>query len=176
MLEALGASLAGARILEVGGGSGIAQLEMLRRGAGSTLCVELSEDTAAEAEALLREAGFEGRFSRIHGDFVHLAPTLGRADVVFLNRVVCCYPDMPALVDAAVGRAGGRAAFSFPRDRWWVRLQFSLMNLLLRLRRIDFRVFVHDPDAVTARLRDGGMIRLAGGTTPMWHWSVWEAG
>ncbi len=174
MIEVLGASLDGSVVLEVGGGSGIAQLEMLRRGAAATVCVDLSTDTADEAAGLLTRAGFAGRFTRLNGDFVDLAPEVDPADVVFLNRVVCCYPDMAALVDEAVGHASSKAAFSYPRSRWWVKLQFGFLNLLLRLRRIDFRVFVHDPEAIGERIRRAGFEQIAAATTPMWHWAIWE--
>ena len=76
---------------------------MLRRGAASTVCVDLSDDTVETAAELMREAGFEGRYSRITGDFVEVADEVSPADVVYLNRVVCCYSDMPALVDAVTG-------------------------------------------------------------------------
>lgn len=174
MVDGLGGLLEGSTVLEVGGGSGVAQLEMLRRGAASTVCVDLSTDTIAEAEGLLTGSGFGGRFTRLSGDFVHLAPDVAPADVVFLNRVVCCYPDMPALVDTALGHATSVAAFSYPRKRWWVELQFGFLNLLLRLRRIDFRVFVHDPEAIDERIRRAGFEQVAAATTPMWHWAIWK--
>jgi magnesium-protoporphyrin O-methyltransferase len=174
MVDALGDSLAGARVLEVGGGSGVAQVEMLRRGAESTVCVDLSDETVATAAELFAEAGFEGRYHRISGDFVEVGGEIAPADVVYLNRVVCCYPDMPALVDAATGHTEGRIAISYPRRSWWVRLSFGLTNLLLRLQRIDFRVFVHDPRAIASRMSEAGLTRVSGARTMMWHWSVWE--
>ena len=48
------------------------------------------------------------------GDFVALA------DKVTLDRVVCCYPDDKALLEAAAARARRLVAFTYPRNRWYV--------------------------------------------------------
>src|SRR5207244_102106 len=61
-LEARG--IEGASVLEVGGGVGEIQVELLERGAGWTLNLELSPAYDEEAKALLREKGLEGRAER----------------------------------------------------------------------------------------------------------------
>ena len=54
-----------ARVLEIGGGVGEIQLELLKRGAVSAVNLELSAAYDAEARALLREAGIdESRVTR----------------------------------------------------------------------------------------------------------------
>jgi hypothetical protein len=65
-LEQLG--IVGATVLEVGGGVGEIQIELLRRRAARAVNLELSPAYQAEAENLLREAGFEDRAERMLAD------------------------------------------------------------------------------------------------------------
>src|SRR5262249_20878725 len=54
----------GATVLEIGGGVGDVQLELLKLGATSTVNLELSPGYDEEATRLVREAGVEGRVER----------------------------------------------------------------------------------------------------------------
>src|SRR5215208_323249 len=56
--------LAGATVLEIGGGIGEIEIELLERGAGSSVNLELSPAYDAEAERLLDERGLTGRVVR----------------------------------------------------------------------------------------------------------------
>jgi SAM-dependent methyltransferase len=132
----------GQTVLEVGGGIGALEVELLEAGAERATNVELSPEYEAAAAELARERGVEQRIDRRVGDFVG-EPGLPDADAVVMNRVVCCYPDYEALVGAAADRTRRLLVFSFPRERALVRAAFSLMNLWLRLTRNDFRGFVH---------------------------------
>jgi hypothetical protein len=148
--------LAGTTVLEVGGGVGAVDLELLAIGAERATIVELSHGYDEEALGLAREAGVETRIERRHGDFVEQEAGLEAADVVVMHRVVCCYPDPERLVGAAAGHARRLLALSFPRDTWWLRLGFRLANLWFRLRG-GFQGFVHAPARVVASAERSGM-------------------
>jgi hypothetical protein len=79
------------------------------------------------------------------GDFAVIARTLSNADVLTLDRVVCCYLDADALLQAAAARTNQLLAFTYPRDRWHVRAVIAVENFLRRLRGKAFRAFVHRP-------------------------------
>src|SRR5215210_6559964 len=83
----------GATVLEIGGGAGEIQLELLKRGAASATNLELSPAYEPEAAALTAEAGFTGRVQRRLVDIATDPAAVQSADIVVLNRVVCCYPD-----------------------------------------------------------------------------------
>ena len=85
--------VSGASALEVGGGVGAIELELLRKGVERATIVELSHGYDAEAETLAHEAGAEDRIERRHGDFVAQEALVDPADVVVMHKVVCCYPD-----------------------------------------------------------------------------------
>lgn len=147
----------GTTILEIGGGVGEIELELLRAGAQHATNVELTTVYDHEAEQLLEEAGLEGRADRRTGDLVSEPDLAEPADVVVMHRVVCCYPDMPALVGAASERTRRILALSFPRDTWWMRFFARAFNAWRRLRRDEFRFFVHPPDGIIATARAHGL-------------------
>ena len=160
LLEAVAAAGVGGRtFIDVGGGIGAIQHDFMDRGAASGTSADASPAylTAARTEAEAR--GFTGRMRYIEGDFVERADELEPADIVTLDRVVCCYPDMPALLGAAASLARGTLALIIPRGTRFIRAGVALVNVIQRLRRHPFRVFVHDPDEVEAVLEGHGMSR-----------------
>ena len=109
--------IAGATVLEIGGGIGANGLELVKLGAAGVTIVELSHGYDEEAKALLAESGFEGRVERLHGDFVASESDIAAADAVVLHRVVCCYPSADALLANTLGAAGSVFALTAPVDR-----------------------------------------------------------
>src|SRR5262249_8106025 len=95
----------GASVLEIGGGIGVIQIELLKRGAARTVSLELSAAYDAEAATLLAEAGLDGRTERRIHDIAVDPDGIEPADVVVLHRVVCCYPDYERLLTAVADRS-----------------------------------------------------------------------
>jgi methyltransferase family protein len=147
----------GKTVLEVGGGVGAIQLELLRAGAKRTVNVELSSAYESFAAQLVRANGLEGRVDRRVLDFASRPDVIEAANIVVLHRVVCCYPDYEALVGAAADHARDQLLLVYPRDAWWTRTGFRTINLLQRLRRKAFRVYVHAPAALVAVARAHGL-------------------
>jgi magnesium-protoporphyrin O-methyltransferase len=158
LVEALrAAGVRDATVLDIGGGVGVIHHELLRAGAAAATDVDASTAYLAAARAEAERLGHAGSVRYLYGDFVALAPEIAAADVVTLDRVVCCYPDMPALVGAAAGRAGRLLGLVYPRDSWWVRLGVAAVNAGLALQRSAFRVFCHPTAAVDAEARRAGL-------------------
>jgi magnesium-protoporphyrin O-methyltransferase len=105
----------------------------------------------------------------VEGDFVDASGEVDAADLVTLDRVVCCYPDMPALVDASASRARRAYGLVYPRDTAAARVALRLLNLVLWMSRNPFRAFVHPTEAVEARVRSHGFERS-------YHarWTIWQ--
>jgi hypothetical protein len=135
----------GATVLEVGGGVGDIQIELLKRGAGRTVNLELSGAYEREARALLVEAGLDGRADRRLLDIAVAPDEVEPVDAVVLHRVVCCYPDYERLLGAAAGRAGRLLVFSYPRRNLVTRLFVATHNLAFRVMRRKLRTFAHAP-------------------------------
>jgi cyclopropane fatty-acyl-phospholipid synthase-like methyltransferase len=151
--------LHGRTILEVGGGVGGIQLELLKAGAERVVNVEASPAYEEYARALADEAGLADRIERRVLDFARAPEGIPRADFVVMHKVVCCYPDYQGLVDPAAARAGETLLLTFPREAWWTRFGISLANAVERLRRHSFRAFVHPPDRIVAVAEARGLHR-----------------
>lgn len=159
----------GATVLEIGGGVGEIQIELLKRGAARAVNLELSPAYDEEANALLREAALEDRAERRLHDLAVDAEGVEAADVVVLHRVVCCYPDYERLLGAAAGRARRLLVFSYPPRNAVSRLFIGAQNLVLRLLRREFRTFAHPPSAMLGVLGERGLRR-----TYEHHPLVWQ--
>ena len=147
----------GLTLLEVGGGIGAIQIELLKAGAAQAVSVELTPTYEEAAVELLREAGLEDRVERRVMDFTEAGGEVKAAGVVVLNRVICCYPDMPKLAGAAASHAQRVLVMSFPRDTWWMRLGLGLANFGLWIARRQFHIFVHSPDQILAIAKQHGL-------------------
>ena len=149
--------VSGLSILEVGGGIGAFQLELLKAGAANAINIELSGGYEEAAHALAKERGVEDRITRHQGDFVERAGEFGSVDIVVMNKVVCCYPWMERMMDAAVGRSGRYLALAVPREKWWTKLWFGFGNRYMAIRRCKFRGFVHSPTAIESVATEAGL-------------------
>jgi hypothetical protein len=147
----------GASVLEVGGGVGEIQIELLKRGAERSVNLELSSAYDGEAGRLLREAGFEDRVERRLHDIAADPDSVEPVDVVVLHRVVCCYPDYERLLGVAAAHARRALVFSYPPRNALSRLVVAVENLGFRFMRREFRVFAHPPPAMLEVLRDRGL-------------------
>jgi SAM-dependent methyltransferase len=146
----------GTSVMDIGAGLGGITLRLLESGAASATLVEASSAFLNAARREAAERGLDDRVSWRHGDFVELAPDLGPADVVTLDRVICCYPDMPNLVALSSARAEKLYGLVIPRRTWWTRLGAWGINTVLWLSRNAFRVFVHPPATVEAIVEANG--------------------
>ena len=147
----------GYTLLEVGGGIGDLQLELLGTGATHATNVELATQYESVASGLIHDRGLDDRVERRLGDFVREADAIPAADVVVMNRVVCCYPDADALVSAAADHARRFLVMTIPVDRWWTRMGIAVENFYFAMRSDTFRAYVHSTSAVVAAAQRRGM-------------------
>ncbi len=161
-------------LLDIGGGVGAIHHLLLDSGARAALHVDVSQGYLEVAREETARRGHADRVRFLHGDFVQLSPELDDADIVTLDRVICCYPDMELLVAGAASKARWLFGAVYPREVRWVRAGVALANLLLRLRRSGFRAFLHPPDAIDAVLRRHGLERRTLRRTFIWEVAVYS--
>lgn len=175
MVEAASAGgLDDARVLEIGGGIGTLQAELLARGAARGEVVELVSAYEPYAQELAREKGFEDRTSFRIADLLDDPEAVDSADVVLMNRVVCCSPDGVALAGEAAKLTRRTLVLSFPRDVVWVRAGLRLVNFGLRLLGRSFRTFVHSPGALAAAAEAEGLRLLENGHGFVWQFAAFR--
>jgi magnesium-protoporphyrin O-methyltransferase len=161
--------LEGATVLEIGGGVGEIQVELLKTGAARSVNLELSPEYEPEAVRLADEYGVGDRVERRLHDIAAEPETVEPADVVVLHRVVCCYPDYERLLGAAADHAERLLVFSYPPRNLVSRAFVTLANAVLALRGSDFRSFTHPPAAMLSVLDRRGLRR-----TYEHHGLVWQ--
>ncbi len=158
LLDAVAESGAsGKTLLDIGGGIGAVQHELMSLGFVQGVAVEASAAYLQAAAEEGRRRGIASRMTYHQGDFVHLAPQIGDADVVTLDRVICCYPDLDALIGLSAARARHLYGLVYPRERWWLKLAFRVVNLVCRLRHHPFRIFLHPARAIDALVASHGL-------------------
>jgi 2-polyprenyl-3-methyl-5-hydroxy-6-metoxy-1,4-benzoquinol methylase len=168
--------LEGRHLLDVGGGIGVISRELANTRLASSTIVEAS---SAYMEVAGREAGLESGSlpaQFVLGDFAVIAGTLPDADVVTLDRVVCCYPNAEGLLAAAAARTRQVLAFTYPRNRWYVRTMIGLENLWRRLTGKKFRTFAHAPEQMAAVLETAGLVRAMQRETLVWMLDLYYRG
>lgn len=166
----------GMTILDIGAGVGAVHHQLLADGALAALDVDGSP---AYVSAAREEAARRGTVDRVRyrvGDFVELAPGIGESDIVALDRVICCYPDMPSLVRLSVARARRRYGIVYPRDTWWIRAGARLLNGLARLARQRVRAYVHRTADVEGIVRPAGFTPRFRRSGLFWQVAVYERG
>jgi hypothetical protein len=90
------------------------------------------------------------------------------ADVITLDRVVCCYPDAEGLLHGAAARTLQLLTFSYPRDCWYIRATTAIQNFLRWMKGKAFRTFAHSPQQMSGVLERPGLVRAATLGTLAW--------
>ena len=181
LVEALGPSrLEGRTVLDLGCGAGDLALATLARGATRATGVDLGPGAIEQARALARERSVEDRSTFQVGDAAKIH--LDEHDVVLLNRVLCCYPEVDALLDNSLAAARHVFAFTAPPSAglagMFSRAETRLANISFRIRDKKFRGFrayVHDLAAVDRRVRAAGFRPITEGRRRLvWHLAIYE--
>ena len=166
-------SSTGGALLDIGAGIGVLTFELLHAGFDRATAIDASSAYAVVGREEAARKGLSARIDWLEGDVVDLAPQLPVADVVTLDRVVCCYPAYAPLVTAALEHAGEAVGLSYPRDRWYVRAVMAFDNAVRWLRGDAFRTFVHAPTSMSALLHAGGFQLVGRRITVAWSVDVY---
>jgi len=159
----------GLTLLDIGGGLGAIQYELLGAGVQDATSVDASTAYLTVARAEAQRQGYADRVTYHHGNFVDLATEIAPADIVTLDRVICCYHDMEKLVSLSAARARKLYGLVYPRVAWWMKIALALENFFFRLRRSPYRTFLHPNEAVEAILVSNGLQRLFYHQTLVWQ-------
>jgi 2-polyprenyl-3-methyl-5-hydroxy-6-metoxy-1,4-benzoquinol methylase len=156
-LTELAGDVTGASVLDVGGGIGAIELELLAAGAERATNVEISGAYEGEAKTLLEERGLAQQVERRLGDFVADAASIEPHDVVVLHRVVCCYPDADTLVGEAAEHTKRVLLLTYPQEHAFIRAGVHVINAWLRLSHCGFRTYAHPVAQIDAQAARHGL-------------------
>jgi magnesium-protoporphyrin O-methyltransferase len=169
-----GLAIDGASVIDIGAGVGAVHLGLLERGAAVAVDVDGSSAYLAVARAEAERQGVAGRVTHVLGDATVVAPDLAPADLVALDRVVCCFNDVAALLGAATKLATRRVGLVYPRDSWWIRFGATVSNPVLFARSGGYRIRIHRQAVVAGLLAAAGFERIAERDGRVWRIETWE--
>jgi 2-polyprenyl-3-methyl-5-hydroxy-6-metoxy-1,4-benzoquinol methylase len=161
-------------VIDVGCGIGVLYVELIEQGAKSATGVEISDGYATTASQLHELRGVTDKVTRLTLDFAEAGDAVRPADIVVLDRVVCCYLDWKKLLTSVSEHATGRVAFSFPRENFLSRLSLNLFNLWLRIRKVDFQAFVQPIDQMLALMESKGFTQTFTTNSLQWQGVIFE--
>ena len=159
----------GASLLDVGGGIGAIQLELLGAGLATAVSVDASEGYVSIARSEAARRGFADRTSHRLGTLADLADEVGPADIVTLDKVVCCNADLPLLLGDVVLRARRIVGLVYPRDRWWNAIGAAVLATWGWLTRDSTRWYLHSEAEVDGILKSAGFERRDVDRTLIWQ-------
>ena len=166
--------VSGSSLLDIGGGIGVIDHELLRAGAGHAVLVDASGPAVEMARREARRRGTLDRLEFVDGDFVSRASDVDVADIVTLDRVICCYPDVESLVRMSATRARSLYGLVLPRDRRLLRWALPLLNAWFRIRGFRYRTFLHANAKVDALVAAAGLRQVRESRTFMWRVVLYE--
>jgi hypothetical protein len=151
--------VAGRTLIDIGAGVGAITHALLASGARQAVIVDASKPSLDAARQIAEADATQDRLKLVRGDYVDLASSIGKADIITLDRVICCYEDMPSLVERSAGNASCLYGMVYPRDTWWIRLAVRLLNIIQTVRRHPYRAFAHRTQEVEERIVTAGLER-----------------
>lgn len=163
----------GLTLLDIGGGVGAVEHELLDAGVNCATDVDASQAYINAARDEAQRKGYVEKVSYHYGNFVELAEDIGPADIVTLDRVICCFDDMERLVGLSAERARKLYGLVYPRDTWLMKIGIAIMNFFLLLRRSPYRSYFYQTKAVEAILRNNGFKRRSFSQTMAWQVAVY---
>ena len=166
--------LKNADLLDIGGGIGVIHHELLENVARQATHVDASSAYLKKAKEEAARRGHGERVNFIHADFTDVASQLPKADIVTLDRVVCCYPDFRGLLKAAAEHSRHALALTYPRETWYLRFGLRVINFFQGLRKDPFRVFLHSIAEMDALLRREGFERVRLRRLFVWEMALYQ--
>jgi len=163
-----------AELLDIGGGIGAIHHELLEDVADKATHVDASSAYLKEAKAEAARRGHGERVRFIHADFTDVASDLPTADVVTLDRVVCCYSDFRGLLKASAEHSRRALALTYPREIWYLRIGFRILDFFQKLRSDPFRVFLHPIAEMDALLEKEGFERTSVRRLFVWEMALYQ--
>jgi magnesium-protoporphyrin O-methyltransferase len=171
--ELFALNISAGTVLDVGCGAGDVHLSLLEHGVATAVAVDISRGMLDQAAALAKERGLGDRVSYVHGDLIDVAGTIDPAEIVVLDKVVCCYADPETLLRMSGEKAKQFLALSYPGGSWLSACSFRFLDLLGRALRWSFHPYYHDPSELERIVQHLGFSEKFSGRTIMWKLKIY---
>ncbi len=168
------AGFADKSLLEIGCGVGHLHQSLIEQGATSAVGIELSDKMLAEARDWARQRKLSEKTEYFEGDFIAINNIINPADIVIMDKVVCCYPDADALIHQSLEKCKQTIALTYPRKTWYTRLGVAFAALFMKLLGSSFRPYVHNPQQIEQWIVAKGFNRIYQDQTNVWLSQVYQ--
>jgi len=160
---------ANSTLLDIGGGIGAIPFELFKKGIQQSVNVDASRAYQSVSKKEAAERNLTEKTEYYFGDFTDVAPTLSNADIVTLDKVICCYPDVNLLLKSSLEKTGSYYGLVFPRENLLTRIGFRLINLWFKIRRSEFRTYIHPHKKVDEIIQSHGFRKKSQDKTILWQ-------
>jgi len=161
-------------LLDIGGGIGILQHELLKRGISKTTDVDASPESIAIAKELMKENGAEDKMEFIYADFNDCHQDVEKHDIVTLARVVCCYPNVVELLNNSTAKANQYFGVIYPRTGFVAKVVQTIMNFGMYLKKNPFRVYMHSEELIDETIRNNRFEKVHYASAFPWRISLYK--
>jgi len=149
----------GKSLIDIGGGVGAIHHALLDAGIDSATNVDGSEAYIEKSKEESIRLNHEHKLKHRFGDYTALSEEVGEADIVTLDKVICCYKDMRDLVIKSSAKAKKYYGVIYPVDRWWTRMLSAVANVFVRLKSREFQSYIHSEVEIESIIRNNGFER-----------------
>jgi magnesium-protoporphyrin O-methyltransferase len=163
------------RLLEIGGGAGALHQELLRQAKiAHATGIDASSGYLTAARENAAYFGLEDQLSYRQADFALDQEPIDSAEIVVLDRVICCYPDLNQLLGKAANHANHLLAITYPVDRWYTRWVVAGVNGVLTLMGSGYHPYVHREAEINAVAKSAGLAGVASARHHIWQMQLFE--
>jgi magnesium-protoporphyrin O-methyltransferase len=138
-------------LLDIGGGVGALILELLEHGVDEISYIDISDAYSLVFKEQLEARAMENKIKVITGDFTEHHSDLPAADVVTLDKVICCYENFGDLLNLSLQKTRRLFAYTIPMDVWWVKSVHWIEDTFKKMIGSRLRTHIH-PVAEIKRL------------------------
>ena len=162
----------GLDFLDIGGGIGAIQYDLIKAGASNGTSIEASPAYIDLVKEEINKNNLAEIIDFKYGDFTTIASDVDSADIVTLDKVICCYDNMSELVRLSSKLSRKIYAVIYPRDVWWTKLALPFINFYPIIKGSPFRVFIHPTKKVEEIIIKNGFKRDYYDTTLFWQVAI----
>ncbi len=158
-------------LLDIGGGVGIIPLELVPNKVNKVTDVDASEGYISIAKSESEKRHKNLNVTYILGDFVDVHQRIEKHDIVTLDKVICCYPNVEKLLKTSLSKATTYYGLVYPQASFLSRIIVWILNLSLKIKGNPFRTFIHSPRVVHNTITNAGFKKIASRKTLL-SWQI----
>ena len=161
-------------ILEIGCGVGGLHLVLLENGAAKACGVDVAKEMTEKAAVFASQKGLSDRVEYHVGDFLHMNGLPAPADVVILDKVLCCSHTPVRLIEKSIAKATKFYVVSYPADKFIPRLMFATTEFFGKVLNWSFHPWYHRPELLEEEITQAGFRQVFSQSTVVWQVKIFE--